>query len=200
MPLGVAYNSLAQANEQPEYQNLWTPLAVDPASTAVITVPTSAAKAAGWVPGAVLQYNTSGVGSNPGPGGDMSSPSWSAGVPTGYSVQYVDPAATSTTTYLAGILLGVGTLGATAPAVPNTLNGPGPQLIAMVGTEGITQVYVDNNTTIGHTILASTSNVGCASDSGGSTRTYGTHFGIVLQAVTLTSSIPALCWVYYRMP
>jgi hypothetical protein len=199
MPLGVAYNVLAGQNEQPEYQNLWEPIAVDPASSAVITVPTSSAAAAGWVPGALLAYNTAGVGSNPGPGGDASSPTWSSGVPTGYTVQYVDPAPTTTTIYLAGILLGVGTPGAAAPAVPNTLNGPGPQLIAMVGKEGIAQIYVDNTTTIGHTIRCSTSNVGCASDSGGTTNTYGTEFGIALQAVTV-SSTPALCWVKYRMP
>lgn len=195
-PLTNSVNSLAQNNEQPEYQCLWTSLAVDPASSAVITVPTASAEAAGWVPGAVLQFNTAGVGSNPGPGGDAGQ-----NLASPYTVQYVDPAGTSTTNLLAGILLGVGTLGAAAPFVPNNppAGGPGPQLVAMVGTSGICQVYVDNSTTIGHTLKCSTSNAGCASDTAGTTQTYGTTFGIVLQAVTV-SGAPQLCWAHIRFP
>ena len=68
MPLTNSYNSLAQNNEQPEYQVLWEPIAVNPASSAVVTLPT-AAGSIGWVPGCVLAYNTAGVGATPGPGG-----------------------------------------------------------------------------------------------------------------------------------
>jgi len=125
-------------------------------------------------------------------------------VTTPYTVQYVDPAPTSTTTYNAGVLLGVNTLGAAAPAVPNAALGTGasprlPFWVAMTGKRGIMQVLVDNTTTIGHTLLVSTSHIGNYSDSGGATRTYGTHVGIALQAVTVSTG-PILCWAYINMP
>lgn len=186
MPLGNSYNVTATANEQPEYQILWEPFAVDPASSAAVTVPT-AAGAVGWVPGCLLAFNTAGVGATPGPGGDGA-----------YTVQYVDPAPTTSTTYLAGVLLGVGAPGAAAPVVPNTIPG-GPAFVAQVGVRGLCQVYVDNTTTIGHTLICSTSHVGNASDSGGSTRTFGTTIGIVLQAVTVSAG-PVLCWAHIDIP
>jgi hypothetical protein len=183
MPLGQSYNALATSNERPEYQMLWEPYAVDPASAAAVTIP-AALGSLGWIPGALLAFNTAGVGATPGPTpGD--------GV---YTVQYVDPAPTSSTTYLAGVLLGVGAKGAPAQAVPNTIPG-GPTFVAMSGVRGICQVYVDNTTTIGHTLLCSTTHIGSASDSGSATRTFGTHFGVALQAVTVTSA-PVLCWAH----
>lgn len=195
MPLGTSFNTLAQNNEQPEYQVLWDPLAVDPASAAVITTPT-AAGAVGWVPGCVMQYNTAGVGAYPGPGGD-SGGSLNPTFPNNWTVQYVDPMTGATSTnlpFIAGVLLGVGTLGAAAPYVPNTISG-GPSLIAMVAKRGICQVYTDNTTTIGHTLNISTTSghVGQVSDTGGTTRTIGTTIGIALQAVTVSAG-PLLVW------
>ena len=196
MPLANSYNSLAQNNEQPEYQCLWEPFAVDPASAVTNALPT-AAGTVGWVPGCVLAFNTAGVGSYPGPGGD-SGGSGNPTFPNNWTVQYVDPAPTTSTTYLAGVLLGVGTLGAAAPAVPNTISG-GPALTAMVGVRGLAQVYVDNTTTIGHTLICSTTHIGNASDSGGATRTFGTCIGIALQAVTVSAG-PVLCWAHIDFP
>lgn len=193
MPLANSYNVLAANNQQPEYQCLWEPLAVDAASTAAVTIPT-AAGAVGWVPGCLLAYNSAGVGSYPGPGGD-SSGSGNPTFPYNWTVAYCDPAPTSSTTYLAGVLLGVGSLGTPAPVVPNTISGGvgDPALIAMIGKLGICQVYVDNTTTIGHTLECSTTHVGNAHDVGSSTVTFGTTFGIALQAVTVTTA-PVLCW------
>jgi hypothetical protein len=188
MPLTNSYNALATGNQQPEYQMLWEPLAIDPASAAAITFP-SAAGAGAWVPGALLTFNTAGVGATPGPGGD--------GV---YTVQYVDLAPVSSTTYKAGVLLGVNALGSAAPFVPNTIPG-GPAMVAMVGLRGLCQVLVDNTTTIGHTLIASTTSThtGQFSDSGGSTFTWGTTLGIALQAVTVSGG-PLLCWAAVNFP
>jgi len=213
-PLTNSANVTGTANEQPEYGVLWEAYAVDPASSGAITYP-SAAGTVGWVPGAALAFNTAGVGTNPpaGTGLATSPPAYSTTAPFGddygsvttpYTVQYVDPAPTSTTTYNAGVLLGVNTLGAAAPAVPNAALGTGasprlPFWVAMTGKRGIMQVLVDNTTTIGHTLLVSTSHIGNYSDSGGATRTYGTHVGIALQAVTVSTG-PILCWAYINMP
>jgi hypothetical protein len=192
MPLGANYNVLAQNNEQPGYEVFWTPLSVDLTSSAAVTLPT-AAGAIGWVPGCVLEYNSTGVGATPGPGGD-------ADGSTVYTVQTVDPAAVSTTGYMAGVLLGVGAPGSPAPVVPNTLSGTNA-LIAMVAKRGIVQVYVDNTTTIGHTLEVSptSTHTGNAHDTGGTTFTYGTTFGIALQAVTVSAG-PLLCWAAINFP
>ena len=43
MPLAQSYNTLAQNNEQPEYQVLWEPFAINPASvTTALTLPATA--------------------------------------------------------------------------------------------------------------------------------------------------------------
>lgn len=199
-PLANSYNALANLNQQPEYQCLWEPFGVDPASAAAITLPT-AAGSVGWVPGCLLAYNTAGVGAYPGPGGD-SGGSGNPNFPYNWTVQVVDPAPTSSVIYLAGVLLGVGALGAPAPSVPNTISGAGtgqPALQAMVGVRGLCQVYVDNTTTIGHTLKCSTTHIGNASDTGGNTFTLGTTFGIALQAVTITAG-PKLCWAHVCFP
>ena len=203
MPLTNSYNSLAQSNEQPEYQALWEPFAVDPASAALVTAP--AAFNVGWVPGCVLQFNTAGVGAYPplgwsaasnqgGDSGNSGNPTF----PNNWTVQYVDPMTGATSTnlpYIAGILLGVGTLGAPAPVVPNTIAG-GPAMVAMVGKRGLMQVMVDNTTTIGDTINIGTTSahVGVGHDTGGTTRTIGTTIGVALQAVTV-GSVALPCWV-----
>lgn len=198
MPLATSYNALANNNQQPEYQCLWEPFAVDPSSAALVTPPT-AAGSVGWVPGCLLAYNTAGVGSYPGPGGD-SGGSANPTFPNNWTVQYVDPAPTTSIIYLAGVLLGVGALGAAAPAVPNTVGSTNtPSLSAMVGVRGLCQVYVDNTTTIGHTLKCSTTHIGNASDTGGSTFTFGTTFGIALQAVTVSAG-PKLCWAHICFP
>ncbi len=202
MPLTNSYNSLAQSNEQPEYQALWEPFAVDPASAALVASPPLFN--VGWWPGCVLQFNTAGVGSYPplglgqaNPGGD-SGGSGNPTFPNNWTVQYVDPMVGATAgnlPYIAGILLGVGTLGAPAPVVPNTIAG-GPSMVAMVGKRGLMQVMVDNTTTIGDTINIGTTSahVGVGHDTGGTTRTIGLTLGVALQAVTVsTTALP--CWV-----
>ena len=205
MPLTHSYNVTATANEQPEYQVLWEPIAIDPASSAAVTLPT--AFVVGWVPGCVLQLNTAGVGAYPPlglgsttyPGGD-SGGSGNPTFPNNWTVQYVDPMTGATSTnlpYIAGVLLGVSSLGAPAAVVPNTIPGSTtPALVAMVAKRGICQVYVDNTTTIGDTINIGTtaSHVGVGHDTGGTTRTIGTTLGIALQAVTV-STVAQLCWV-----
>lgn len=198
MPLTNSYNSIGQANEQPEYQMLWEPLGINPASVnTTLTIPTSAGAGA-WVAGALLMYGLTatpaGVGTNPGPGGD-------AGIGTPYTFQYVDLTATTSTTYLAGVLLGVSTLGANAAVAPNASTQNSNVQLAMVGKRGICQVLVDNTTTVGHTLVCSTTSThtGQASDSGGSTRTYGTTIGVALQAVTVSAG-PLLCWAHINMP
>lgn len=198
MPLSNSYNATAANNQQPEYQMLWEPLGINPASVATgLTIPTSAGPGA-WVAGALLGYGLTGtpagVGATPGPGGDAS-------FVTPYTYQEVDLCAVSETTYLAGVLLGVGTLGANAPIAPNSTTLNGAVLYAMVGKRGICQVLVDNTTTVGHTLVASTTSThtGQASDSGSTTRTYGTCIGVALQAVTVSSG-PLLCWAHINMP
>lgn len=214
MPLTNSFNSLAQSNEQPEYQMLWEPIAFNPASVANLNFP-AVVTTHSMVPGAVLMYGltgtAAGVGSYPplgpttaNPGGD-SGGSGNPTFPNNWTVQYVDLASTTSTTYLAGINLGVGTLGGfaspqalTTPAntsIPSTA----PSQIVMVGKRGICQVLVDSTTTVGHTLVCSTSNIGYASDSGGATRTYGTCIGVVLQAVTISTQ-PLLCWAHINMP
>jgi hypothetical protein len=206
MPLTNSYNVAAQNNEQPEYQVLWEPIAVDPASAASVTFPT-AAGAGAWVPGAILSYNTAGVGAYPplgyGAAANQGGDSGNSGNPTfpnNWTVQYVDLAPVSTTTYLAGVFLGGPSLGAPLPVVPNTIPG-GPAFSAMVGKRGIAQVLVDNSTTIGHTLNGSSTSghTGQASDTGGSTWTFGTTIGIVLQAVTVSAG-PVLCWAAVNFP
>ena len=198
MPLTNSYNATAANNEQPEYQMLWEPLGINPASVNTnITIPASAGAGA-WVAGALLGYGLTGtpagVGTNPGPGGDASN-----GSP--YTIQYVDLAAVSETTYLAGVLLGVGALGANAPVAPNAATQNGAVQYAMVGKRGICQVLVDNTTTVGNTLVASatSTHTGQASDSGGTTRTFGACIGVALQAVTVSSG-PKLVWAHINMP
>jgi hypothetical protein len=124
--------------------------------------------------------------------------------PYNWTVPSVDLSPTTSTVYLAGILLGVGALGQAAPGVPDT-GGPNSsqltQLVAMVGKRGMMQVLVDNTTTIGHTIIPSTTSghTGQCSDSGGTTRTYGTCVGVAMQAVTVSAG-PLLCWVNVNIP
>lgn len=190
MPLTNSYNATAANNQQPEYQMLWEPMGINPAAAVTtITIPAAAGPGA-WVAGALLMYVNAGIGATPGPGGD--------GV---YTTQQVDLTATTTTIYLAGVLLGVGTLGANAPVAPNSTTLNGAALYAMVGKVGICQVLVDNTTTVGHTLICSTTSThtGQASDSGGTTRTFGTCIGIALQAVTVSTG-PLLCWAHINMP
>jgi len=203
MPLAQSYNTLAQNNEQPEYQMLWEALAINPAS-ATTAIATPATLVPAWIVGAPLMYGltaqAAGVGTNPGPGGDNSTITWTSGVPSGYTVQYVDLAATTTVTYAAGILLGVGGLGLNAPVAPNSTTLNGALQLAMVGKRGICQVLFDASTTLGHTFISSTTIVGECHDTGGATRTYGTTFGVILQSVTASGTIPPLAWCHVNMP
>lgn len=207
MPLGQSFNVTGTANEQPEYQMLWEPLAINNASTiTALTIPT-AAGAGAWVAGSLLQFGLSGTsitaagtnwptGTNVSPSGDDY-----GSVTAPYTIQTVDLAAVSTTTLAAGVLLGVGTLGASSPVAPNTITGRLPAQIAMVGKRGICQVLCDNTATAGHTLIGSTTSAhtGQFSDSGGTTRTYGTCYGVILQAVTVSSG-PLLVWAYVNFP
>jgi hypothetical protein len=214
VPLSNSYNSLAQSNEQPEYQALWEPIAFNPSSVATLTFP-SAAGGGFAVPGTVLMYGLTGtpagVGSYPplgfntaNPGGD-SGGSGNPTFPNNWTVQYVDVASTTSTTYLAGICLGFNSLGGFA--TPQNLTTPSntsvatasPIQVAMVGKRGIMQVLVDNTTVVGDTLISSTTHSGQAHDTGGSTRTYGTTLGVALQAVTISTGA-LLCWAHINMP
>jgi hypothetical protein len=203
VPLVNSYNSLAQADEMPVFQCLWEPYAISPSSTSAITLPT-AAGAGGLVPGALMTFTTAGVGSNPplgfgqgiSSGGDRGS-SGNTTFPFNWSVPYVDLSPVSASIYVAGVLLGVGSIGLACPAVPNTVGSTNnASFVAMVGRTGLAQVLVDNTTTIGHTVIPSTTSThtGQASDSGGTTWTYGTTIGVALQAVTITTG-PKPCWI-----
>ena len=194
-PLGNSYNALGLNNQQPEYQCLWAPAGLNSATTAAIVNPT-AAGAGALVPGAVMSVLSTGVGSNPGPGGDDDGSS-------NYTALQVDLAAVSATTLIAGILLGFGAPGSFLQALPSTF-GPsqaGPAVTCMIGTKGICQVWVDNTTTIGHTLnMSSTStHTGQASDSGGTSFTLGSTLGVALQAVTVSAG-PKLCWAKVDIP
>jgi hypothetical protein len=214
-----SYNVLAQSAEQPEYQALWEPIALNPASVATLAFPT-AAGAGSLVAGAILQWGLTGtpagVGSYPPlgpttsyPGGDggQSGATGNTTFPYNWTVQYVDLASPSATVYMAGVLLGVGSLG--APAQPQGLTNPAnsaigstaPSQIAMVGKRGIMQVLVDNTTTVGHTLEVSptSGHTGQAHDTAGTTFTFGTTFGIALQAVTVSAG-PLLCWAAVNFP
>jgi hypothetical protein len=181
VPLADSYNALAFNNQQPEYQCLWAPLGVSQASatTAILDPPLLAAA---WVPGILVSIIAAGVGTNPGPGGDDDGSS-------NWTVAQVDIAATSATTFLAGVILGFGALGSYLNAAPNTYapTQAGPNLVAMIGTHGIAQVLCDNTTTVGHTLIPSTTHAGFASDSGGTTTTAGSTIGVALQAVTVST-------------
>jgi hypothetical protein len=194
-PLANSYNALGFNNQQPEYQCLWSPMGINPASSAAILLP-AAAGAGALIPGALLSVLSTGVGSNPGPGGDDDGA-------TNYTAATVDLSAVSATTLLAGILLGVSSPGGFLQAVPNTYapSQVGPVLTAMVGTRGICQVLVDNTTTIGHTLNPSSTSAhtGQLSDSGGTTTTAGSTCGVALQAVTVAAG-PLLCWAKINIP
>lgn len=193
MPLANSYNALAFNNQQPEYQCLWAPMGISQASatTAIVAPPLLAAS---WYPGILLSFIAAGVGSNPGPGGDDDGSS-------NYTVAQVDIAATSATTFLAGVLLGAGSLGGLLQAAPNTFapSQAGPNLTAMVGTRGICQVLCDNTTTVGDTLIPSTTHAGFAHDTGGTSSTYGSTIGVALQAVTISTQAK-LVWAKIDIP
>lgn len=201
MPVGTGLNVLAAGNEQPLYECYWEPCGISTASTSAVTLPT-AAGAGGLVPGALMAYTSTGVGTNPPLGfgqGIQSGGDWgnsqNSTFPYNWTVLQVDLSPVSTTTRIAGVLLGVGSRGMPAPVVPNTIAGALPALVAMLGRVGICQVLVDNTTTVGHTLNPSTTSAhtGQASDTGGTTWTAGTTIGVALQAVTVSTG-PLPCW------
>ncbi len=220
MPLVNSYNTLAQSNEQPIYQVLYEPLAFNPASVATVSPFPTAAGGGYMVPGSALMYGLTGteagVGSYPPLGPTTSYPGGDGGqtgqtgnptFPYNWTVQYVDIASTSTTAAggLAGVCLGIGTVGGFAS--PQNLTTPAntavsstaPSQIVLVGKRGICQVLVDNTTTVGHTLKVSTSHTGQFSDNGNTTFTFGTTVGIALQAVTISTG-PLLCWAAVNFP
>jgi hypothetical protein len=229
MPLTNSYNTLAQSNEQPEYQALWEPIAYNPSSVAQITPPANSTFPAGGycIPGSLLMYGLTGtfagVGSYPplGFNSNASTPYFggdASGVgatgnntfPFNWTVQYVDAASVNTTVNAAGICLGFGSLGAyaspqslTTGANNASIGTSQPIQNAMVGKRGIMQVLFDGNTTAGNTFLAASTSghIGTCKDSGSpTTRTYGTTFGVILQTLTLSSSTPQLVWCHVNMP
>jgi hypothetical protein len=223
VPLTNSYNSLAQSNEQPEYQALWEPIAFNPNSNATITNPANSTfPTYGYaIPGSLLMYGLTGtfagVGSYPPlgfgqsyPGGDAAGAgaTGNATFPYSWTVQQVDAASVSTTTNAAGICLGFGSLGGYASPQANTtpslsnVTTANPIQVAMVGKRGIMQVLFDGNTTAGNTFQAASTSghIGACKDSGGTTRTYGTMFGVILQTVSLTNSTPQLVWCHVNMP
>ncbi len=200
-PVSTALNVTAARNEQPDFEAYWEPYGITPASTSAIVLPTAAGPGA-LVPGALMSFAAAGVGSYPPLGygqGSKSGGDWgSSGNPTfpgNWTVPTVDLSAVSATTFIAGVLLGVGAPGQAASAVPNTISGALPNLIAMIARVGLVQVLVDNTTTIGHTLKVSTTSghTGQASDTGGTTYTFGTTIGVALQAVTVSAG-PLPCW------
>lgn len=219
MPLAQSYNSLAQSNEQPEYQCLWEPIALNPASVANLTFPTASGSSY-LVPGSALMFGLTGaqagVGSFPPlgpntsyPGGDggQSGATGNTTFPFNWTVQYVDLASTSTTVAngLAGVCLGIGSIGGyaspqnlTTPANTSISSTQASQVV-LVGKRGICQLLVDATTTVGHTIKVSTSHIGQFSDVGSTTWTAGTTVGIALQAVTVSTG-PLLCWCSVNFP
>ena len=226
MPLTNSYNTLAQSAEQPEYQALWEPIAFNPNSNAQITNPANSTYPTyGYaVPGSLLQYGLTGAGAGVGsypplgfgqtyPGGDggSSGATGNTTFPYQWTVQQVDAANANSTTYAAGVCLGFGGLGVYANPGANTTGATNtsaptayPWQNCMVGKRGIMQVLFDGNTSVGNTFFASNqtgpSHAGCAHDTGGATRTFGTEFGVILQAVTLTASTPQLVWCHVNMP
>lgn len=220
MPLTNSFNSLAQANEQPEYQCLWEPIAFNPSSVATISPFPTAAGGGYMVPGSALMFGLTGtqggVGSYPPlgpntsyPGGDASGSGATGNTtfPYGWTVQYVDIASTSTTVSngLAGVCLGIGSLGGFAQPQADTTPsnasiGTGqPIQVVMVGKRGIAQLLVDDTTSVGQTIKVSTSHTGQFSTTGGTTWTAGTTVGVALQAVTVNTG-PLLCWCSINFP
>jgi hypothetical protein len=201
MPVGVGLNVLAAGNEMPTYEKYWEPYGITPASSSAIVMPT-AAGAGALVPGALMSFAAAGVGSYPplgfgaasNQGGDWGS-SGNPTFPNNWTVATVDLSAVSATTLIAGVLLGVGSPGVAAPAVPNTIAGALPAFVAMVARLGLVQVLVDNTTTVGHTLKVSTTSLhtGQASDTGGTSYTFGTTIGVALQAVTVSAG-PLPCW------
>lgn len=208
MPVSQSSNALAAANQQPTFECYWEPFGVDPTSAGAIAFPTVAGAGA-WVPGALLAFSSAGVGSYPplgyGAAAHQGGDSGNSGNPTfpyNWTVPVVDLAPVSTTNLLAGVLLGVSAPGSPAQAVPDTVGSDTtPALIAMVAKRGLVQVLVDNTTTIGDTIIPSTtsSHTGQASDSGGTSWTAGLTIGVALQAVTITAG-PLPCWVKLNIP
>ena len=221
MPLAQSYNSLAQSNEQPEYQCLWEPIALNPASVANLTFPTAAGSSY-LVPGSALMFGLTGtqggVGSFPPlgpntsyPGGDASGSGATGNTtfPFNWTVQYVDLASTSTTAAERRPRRRCAwASGASAEfASPQNLTTPAntsvsstvPGQVVLVGKRGICQLLCDNTTTVGHTIKVSTSHIGQFSDVGSTTVTFGTTVGIALQAVTVSAG-PLLVWCSVNFP
>ena len=221
MPLANSYNVNATGNEEPKYQILWEPMNVNSASTTTAVTYPTAIGAGAWVPGAALQWGPSGTtmtaaGTNWPAGSAVSPPAINTtvqagddynAVTSGYTLQTVDIAATSTVTLLAGVLLGVGTYGGFPPTPASgatTLFPAGrySPLVAMVGKRGLVQVLMDptTNATTGHAIKpSSTSTVtGQFLDIGSTTLTYGTTCGIAFQTVTLATA-PKLVWCYINV-
>jgi hypothetical protein len=208
-PLATAVNATATGNEQPTYEKYWEPYGITVNSASAVTYPT-AAGAGALVPGALMSYAAAGVGSYPplgygaasNQGGDWGS-SGNPTFPYNWTVATVDLCAVSATTFLAGVLLGVGSPGSPAPVVPNTISGATtgpPSLIAMVAKLGLVQVLSDNTTVIGDTIRSSTTSThtGQAHDTGGTTVTAGQTFGVAMQAVTV-STFPLPVWCKINM-
>lgn len=201
MPVGTALNVIAAGNEQPTYEKYWEPIGITPASTSAVTYPT-AAGAGALVPGALMSHASVGVGSYPplgygaasNQGGDWGN-SGNTTFPYNWTVDTVDLSAVSASTLIAGVLLGVGAPGAPCPVVPNTVAGALPAFIAMVARLGIVQVLVDATTSVAHTLKVSTTSghTGQASDTTGTSYTFGTTIGVALQAVTV-STFPLPCW------
>jgi hypothetical protein len=207
MPVGTGLNVIAAGNEMPVYEKYWEPFGITPASASAIVLPT-AAGAGALVPGALMSFAAAGVGSYPPLGfgqGIQSGGDWGNSqnptFPYSWTVATVDLSAVSATTFLAGVLLGVGSPGMPAPVVPNTISGTLPALIAMIAKIGLVQVLVDNTTTIGHTLnpSATATHTGQAHDTGGTTWTAGSTIGVAMQAVTVSAG-PLPCWASINIP
>ena len=57
----------------------------------------------------------------------------------------------------------------------------------------------DSTTTVGHTLIPSTTHAGFASDSGGTSSTFGSTIGVALQAVTISTQAKRV-WAKIDIP
>lgn len=109
--------------------------------------------------------------------------SWNGSV-SGASGSPTHPTVALSATTADGSIVGV-TTGSPISGSPVTATGQ----VLQVRRFGITKVVVDNTTTIGHSLVQSTSTAGVAHDSGGVGGTQGETIGFALQALTVSSGL-----------
>ena len=164
-PVGTALNVLAAHNEMPTYERYWEPFGITPASASAVVFPDRRRGRGALVPGALLSFPPR--------------PAWARTPPLGFgcarrtrgrlgqlgqtptspgqldTVATVDLCAVSATTFLAGVLRR-GRSGRAMPGRPQHRRRCPARVSWPWSVVGFMQVLVDNTTTIGHTLEAST--------------------------------------------